>query len=273
MRKPRFTYIGAYHHVMNRALFGFPIFQYPHDKDFFAHLIIKYASLYKIKIFAFAIMDNHYHIILQNTTGKMSDFMRQINSIYALYYRRRYGGRGYVFQDRYKSTLIEGERYLKIAIKYALENPVRAKIVNNIKEYKWSRIIENEITKEIIEKDVNLKIQKTKIGEYLGEEEIDKIIEKHNRRKVIENRPVRRRQDEWKFVSVEEAIKEYEMQKKKKVDPDLSNRKENQKIRQEILIILREKCGLKFSEINRLELFQNLKLSSLSKMYWRAKLK
>ena len=115
MRKPRFTYIGAFHHVMNRGLEGRPIFSSNVEKDYFIFLIKKYAILYKINILAYVVMDNHYHIILQNSSGKLSNFMRQINSSYALYWRKRHGGRGYVFQDRYKSTLINGEKYLYIS--------------------------------------------------------------------------------------------------------------------------------------------------------------
>ncbi len=84
MRKPRFTYIGAFHHVMNRGLEGRPIFASLHEKEFFISLIYKCSKFYKINILAFVVMDNHYHIILQNSSGKLSNFMREINSSYTL---------------------------------------------------------------------------------------------------------------------------------------------------------------------------------------------
>jgi hypothetical protein len=68
----------------------------------------------------------------------MSDFFKQLNGQYAVYYRKRHGGRGYVFQDRFRSMLIQDDAYLMIAIAYVLGNPVAAKIAANFIEYPWS---------------------------------------------------------------------------------------------------------------------------------------
>ena len=138
MRRARFTFKGAFHHVMNRGHNGSIIFPHDEDKEYFLFILKKKANLLKIRILAYCIMDNHYHIILQNSSGRLSDFMKQVNSIYATYYRRKYGGQGYVFQNRFKSTLIQQDKYLFKAILYTLLNPVRAKIVKGIFEYRWT---------------------------------------------------------------------------------------------------------------------------------------
>jgi len=284
MRKPRFTYIGAFHHVMNRALDGKPIFASPHEKEFFISLIYKYSKFYKINILAFVVMDNHYHLILQNTSGKLSNFMRQLNSSYALYWRKTHGGRGYVFQDRYKSTLINGEEYLLKAIQYALENPVRAGKVKDIYSYKWSSLSQTAFKyfsgfngsgcSKLDNNKNKIEIKKTKIGEYLGEErEIEVIIKAHERRKEKREVSVRRREKEWEYKNPEEVIKEFEEQEKIKIEMADTRKKEIKQKRQKLLILLREVSGLTYSEINKIKIFQDIKLKSLSSLYWYAKTK
>ncbi len=204
MRKPRFTFQGAFHHVMNRGHNKSVIFPEPADKLFFIDLIKLKSKLLKIRIFAFCVMDNHYHIILQNSSGKLSDFMKQINGIYGTYYRKKYGGVGYVFQNRYKSTLIQDERYLDTVILYTLLNPVRANIAETALDYKYSSAGEyfvyekdsitdrefvegifqsREMYIELIGKRIQIEEKTTKIGKYIGEgEEVERIVEEHDRR-------------------------------------------------------------------------------------------
>jgi REP element-mobilizing transposase RayT len=63
----------------------------------------------------------------------MSDFLGQLNGLYGMYYRKEEGGKGYVFQSKFKSTLIENDSYLSQSLLYLLLNPVRAGIVHNNK--------------------------------------------------------------------------------------------------------------------------------------------
>lgn len=100
MRLPRRTYDGAFHHAMNRGYEGRPIFRSAADKKFFLALLERIQPLTKIRILAYCVLDNHYHLVIQNAFGRMSDFFKQLNGQYAVYYRKRHGGRGYVFQDR-----------------------------------------------------------------------------------------------------------------------------------------------------------------------------
>ena len=62
--------------------------------------------------------------------------MRQLNGQYGINYRKKKGGRGYVFQDRYKSALIQDDPYLPMSIVYVILNPLRAGLVDNPYDYK-----------------------------------------------------------------------------------------------------------------------------------------
>lgn len=131
MRRSRVTYKGAWHHVMNRALNDESILAGYGDKKHFLKLLADSATTKRIRVLAFCLMRNHYHLIVQNTSGRLSDFMRQLNGDYGLYYRHKYGGRGYVFQDRCKSTLIQNDTYLRMAFLYVLLNPVRVRLTKS----------------------------------------------------------------------------------------------------------------------------------------------
>jgi len=101
---------------MNRGYEGRPIFKTHADKAFFLELLKKVVGLMKIRILAYCVIDNHYHMIVQNMSGRMSDFFKQLNGQYAIHYRKVHGGRGYVFQDRFKTMLIQDDEFLPKAL-------------------------------------------------------------------------------------------------------------------------------------------------------------
>jgi putative transposase len=118
------TYEGAFHHGMNRGINGENIIEGDQNKASFLGFLEDAALRYRIRILAYCIMNNHYHLIIQNTSGKLSDFFRHLNGSYGMYYRKSVGGVGYVFQKRFKSTLIQKEEYLVQAIVIRLSTPL-----------------------------------------------------------------------------------------------------------------------------------------------------
>ena len=138
MRRARLTYPGAFHHVMNRGIRGEYIFPDDGDKRTFLAILSKKAKLLGVRLIGYCVMNNHYHVLLENSSGRMSSLLKVVNGAYGIYYRRKHGGKGYVFQNRFKSTLIQDDSYLRLAILYLLQNPVRAGLVANCIEYPWS---------------------------------------------------------------------------------------------------------------------------------------
>ena len=140
MRRERITYLGAYHHVMNRGYDGNDIFFGKQNKSQFLDYLEGACNQMMIRLFAYCVMDNHYHLVLENSSGRMTDFLKLLNGQYGMYYRKMYGGKGYVFQSRFKSTIIENDGYLIQSIEYLLQNPVRAGIVPHAGNYIWSSV-------------------------------------------------------------------------------------------------------------------------------------
>ena len=84
-------------------------------------------------------MNNHAHLLIYvEKINELSEFMRVINTTYALYYNKKYKTKGYVFRNRYKAEPIYSETYLINCINYIHNNPINAKICNSAIKYKYS---------------------------------------------------------------------------------------------------------------------------------------
>jgi len=296
MRSSRVTYEGAYHHVMSRGLRGEFIFFGKKTKEYFLNLLRESVKKYRIRLLAYTILDNHYHLILQNSSGRLSDFMRYLNGTYAIYYRKQHGGIGYVFQNRFLSTLIQKENYLTTAIIYVLLNPVRAGIVDNPYNYPWTSLgiyfrnensdfVDNEFVesiygsetqfqtmlKEWLLTDKKLKPVKTRFGFILGNSGFETEIENNfNRRKQVETSMRKRRRD-FIMKPVEDVINDFEKQYGIKIEQINPNTMKGKELRNKLLVLLKDEAGMKYSEIIKLAPYRTLKYSSLAKIYIRTK--
>jgi hypothetical protein len=86
-------------------------------------------------------MPNHFHLLYHSRTGNLADFMRCLMSGYSLYFNRKYERVGHLFQNRYKSSVIDTERYLLELIRYIHLNPVRSGLVSSVEalsRYPWT---------------------------------------------------------------------------------------------------------------------------------------
>ncbi len=139
MSRPlRIEFPGAWYHLMNRGRRGEIIFAAQKDRQLFLALLQEAAVLWNVKIAAYCLMDNHYHLLAQTPQGNLSRFMRHLNGVYTQRYNRLYGYDGQLFRGRYKSILVEEDNYILELLRYIHRNPVRAKIVDNLDKYRWS---------------------------------------------------------------------------------------------------------------------------------------
>lgn len=107
-------------------------------------------------------MDNHVHLVISEGADTISKIMQRINISYAYYFNKKYGRKGHLFQDRFKSEVIESDDYLLAAIRYVHNNPVKAKIVIQPSAYKWSSyncyVNKDDLDKGNVEKDIILEM-------------------------------------------------------------------------------------------------------------------
>lgn len=99
MRRARITYQGAFHHAMSRGYEARALF-HNLDRNFFLNLVKTQSKTIKIRIFAYCLIENHFYLVHENTSGRISGFFKQVTGQYAIHFRKKYKGRGYLFQDR-----------------------------------------------------------------------------------------------------------------------------------------------------------------------------
>jgi len=115
------------------------VFDCRDDKKKYYGLLLRHMAEYCIKILHYCLMNNHVHlVILPELSTQLGKFMQKVNLTYMCYYRYKYGLVGHLWQGRYKSLIIDTERYLMQCGRYAELNPVRAGFVSYPDQYAFS---------------------------------------------------------------------------------------------------------------------------------------
>lgn len=144
------------YHIMIRGVNKEIIFHDDDDKEKFLQISKHYLSKYKIELFAYCLMDNHVHFLIK-AVENLNKFMQCVETVYALYFNKKYVRIGHLFQDRFKSIPVEEEKYLLECVRYIHQNPVKAKI-SLIDKYNWSSYKEYISKFEIINTDYILNL-------------------------------------------------------------------------------------------------------------------
>jgi len=137
-RPLRVQYPGAFYHVMNRGNAYSDIFNDVQDNQLFFELLEETVEQWKIRIHAFCLMSNHYHMLIETPHANLSRAMRHINGVYTQRHNKRWKRDGHIFRGRYKAILVEDEAYLVELLRYIHLNPVEAGLAKSPESYKWS---------------------------------------------------------------------------------------------------------------------------------------
>ncbi len=144
------------YHIINRGNRRDTIFHDSYDYERFLKLLMDAKLKYQIKIFAYCLMPNHYHLVIYTPIGEnLSLAMHFINSSFVRYYNKKYKLSGHLWQGRYKSFIVQKEEYLLTLLRYVEANPLRSKIVKDCIDYKYSsakkrvKNIDNQILDDI----------------------------------------------------------------------------------------------------------------------------
>ena len=135
-RKPRVHYEGALYHVITRGNNRDFIFRETDMKQLYIEKVVKYIEKYRVKLYAYVIMDNHAHLLIEVSDEPLSKVMQLIQQTFTQSYNKMKKRTGYVFEQRYKAIVCDKEAYLLSLIKYIHQNPIRAGIADI--DYEWS---------------------------------------------------------------------------------------------------------------------------------------
>lgn len=129
----------GYYHIVTRGIDRRRLFSYKQDYKSFLEIVAIYLKQFKVQIMNYCLMPNHLHLLMKAELAlDLPVFMKAILQVYAAKFRSKYKSAGFVFQNRYKSRLIDNDAYLLECARYIERNPVRAKIAEDVAEYPWS---------------------------------------------------------------------------------------------------------------------------------------
>jgi REP-associated tyrosine transposase len=139
MARPlRLEFPGAFYHILVRGNQRQDIFVDDQDRVEYLDRLKRYKRERGFVLYAYVLMTNHIHLLIETGKTPISKIMQLINLTYTQYFNKKYGKVGHLFQGRYKSFLCDRDEYLLSLVRYVHLNPVRAKLVKRPEEYRWS---------------------------------------------------------------------------------------------------------------------------------------
>ena len=139
MARPlRLEYAGALYHVTSRGDRREDIYLDDIDRNEWLAVLDKVCGRFNWVVHAYCQMTNHYHFLVETPDGGLSKGMRQLNGLYTQRFNRHHEMVGHLFQGRYKAILIQKDSYLLELCRYVVLNPIRAGMVDELKDWHWS---------------------------------------------------------------------------------------------------------------------------------------
>jgi len=135
---PRVEVPYGYYHVVTRGNNKRPIYDDDDDQEEFLILLDRVARRYGWLFYAYCLMGNHYHLVMQIAEKGLSRGMCELNTAHAVTYNLRHDRINHLFGRRFWSELITTDAYLLGACRYAVQNPVRAGLCATCEDWRWS---------------------------------------------------------------------------------------------------------------------------------------
>ena len=125
-------------HVILRGINQQIIFEEDTDYIQFISILKYYKELCNFKLYAYCLMDNHIHLLMEYTSVSIEVIMKRIEVKFAMWYNQKYQRVGHLFQDRYKSEPVNDMEYFKVVFRYIHQNPLKAGVELKLGQYPWS---------------------------------------------------------------------------------------------------------------------------------------
>jgi putative transposase len=141
-RPPRLEIAGGFYHLISRGNGRKRIFFGDQDRSRFLRQLRDNLTTYDVVLYAYVLMDNHYHLLLQTRRANLARFVQRLNTSYALYFRFKHRRPGHVFQGRYRAKIVEDDAYLVALSRYIHLNPVRTTAARRMSKSELVRHLE-----------------------------------------------------------------------------------------------------------------------------------
>ena len=137
-RRQRKVSPSGIYHIMMRGVNQQQIFFDDNDYRLFMKLLARYKSVCGYQLHAFCLMGNHVHLLMQTGEEPPGSMIKRIGCSFVYWYNAKYERAGHLFQDRFRSEVVDSERYYLTVLRYILRNPVNAGICGSPDEYIYS---------------------------------------------------------------------------------------------------------------------------------------
>ena len=138
---PRYARIksrtGIYH-VMLRGINRQDLFEDDKDRQRFVETLETCQEKSSYTLFGYCLMNNHVHLLLRENLEPLAVTIKRISSSYVYYYNWKYSRCGHLFQERFKSEVVDTDAYFLTVLRYIHQNPLKAKMVRDTADYTWS---------------------------------------------------------------------------------------------------------------------------------------
>ena len=133
----RIAYPGAVYHLIDRGNDRADVFFDDDDRLYYLDLLASAVAGFRLKVYAYALMSNHIHLFLRTMLPNVSEVMYHVNIGYSHYFNKRHRKTGHLFESRFKSKLVQEDRYFLGLLRYVHMNPVKAGMVAGPGQYAW----------------------------------------------------------------------------------------------------------------------------------------
>lgn len=123
---------------MNRGRRYENIFETTQNYHLFIRVLQEASELFSLRVSAYCLMPNHYHLLVQTPLANISRCMRHINGVYTQRFNREHEIDGSLFRGRYKAVCVADDQHLLEVMRYIHHNPVKAGLVNKLEDYRWT---------------------------------------------------------------------------------------------------------------------------------------
>jgi putative transposase len=137
-RRPRLHVPGGFYHVTMRGNHRQDIFFSDEHRDWLEQIVAEVIERFAARVHAYCWMTNHIHLLIQISELPLGAIMMRIASRYARRVQGRFQTTGHLFEKRHDAQLVDADEYLLTLLRYIHQNPVRAGIVNSVRDYRWS---------------------------------------------------------------------------------------------------------------------------------------
>lgn len=137
-RKPRVISSTGIYHITLRSVNQHIIFEEESDFQKFLFVLSDCKRTFDVDIYAYCLMDNHIHLLINSFSNDLSSFFKSLGSRFVRWYNNKYLRSGHLFQDRYFSVPVEDNSQYLLTLLYIHNNPVKASVCRFPSEYRWS---------------------------------------------------------------------------------------------------------------------------------------